>query len=113
MRGSHVLGGGRSVIPAVGRPLLVALIVAMLAAALVPFFGTNGSGASGGLAVEQSTMPSAGRASGLHVVPPAPLTSRNTVLAFPPPPIMARAAYLVDMESGKVLYQKNANARLP
>jgi hypothetical protein len=35
------------------------------------------------------------------------------VLAFPAPPIQARAAYLVDMESGRVLYTKNPDARLP
>lgn len=43
---------------------------------------------------------------------PAPLSAASTVLAYPAPPIQARAAILVDTRSGAVLYQKNADARL-
>jgi D-alanyl-D-alanine carboxypeptidase len=45
--------------------------------------------------------------------PPPPLTARNTVLGYAAPPIMAKAAYLIDMKTGKVLFAKNAHARLP
>ncbi|GAC1445371.1 MAG: hypothetical protein NVSMB52_06270 [Chloroflexota bacterium] len=40
------------------------------------------------------------------------LTASLTVLAFPRPPIAARAALLIDMRTGKTLYSKNANDRL-
>lgn len=46
-------------------------------------------------------------------VPVVHLSASNTVLAYPGPPVLARAAYLVDMDSGQVLFQKNADARLP
>jgi len=42
-----------------------------------------------------------------------PLSAASTVLAYAPPPIQARAAFLVDMQSGKVLYEKNPDQRLP
>lgn len=45
-------------------------------------------------------------------VPRPRLSAANTVLAYPGPPVMARAAYLVDMNTGKVLFRKNANQRL-
>ena len=45
--------------------------------------------------------------------PPPPLTALNTVLGYAPPPIVARAAYLIDLKSGHVLYSKNAHERLP
>ncbi|MGH2443369.1 MAG: serine hydrolase [Chloroflexota bacterium] len=41
------------------------------------------------------------------------LTAANTVLRYPAPPIEARAAFLIDMSSRQVLYQKNANEQLP
>lgn len=44
---------------------------------------------------------------------PRPLTSATTVLAFESPPIQARAAFLIDMTSHRVLYTKNADVRLP
>jgi len=44
---------------------------------------------------------------------PAPLTADSTVLAYPPPPIQARAALLIDEATGEILYSKNANAELP
>lgn len=44
-------------------------------------------------------------------VPPVRLTAANTVLDYPAPPVSATAAYLVDMDTGKVLFKKNANAR--
>ncbi len=49
-------------------------------------------------------------------IPPSPpqrLTAENTVLGYAPPPIMARAAYLIDLTTGRVLFTKNANQRLP
>ncbi len=44
-------------------------------------------------------------------IPPVHLTAANTVLDYPAPPISATSAYLVDMDSGKVLFKKNADAR--
>ncbi|HEX8917537.1 MAG TPA: D-alanyl-D-alanine carboxypeptidase family protein, partial [Chloroflexota bacterium] len=44
---------------------------------------------------------------------PHPLTAADTVLRFAPPPILARAAYLIDQETGAVLYAKNPTMRLP
>lgn len=41
-----------------------------------------------------------------------PLSAASTVLAYAPPPIQARAAFLVDMQTGKVLYEKNPDQRL-
>ncbi|MGI8825585.1 MAG: serine hydrolase [Chloroflexota bacterium] len=41
------------------------------------------------------------------------LDAADTVLAYPQPPILARAAILEDMETGRVLYAKNVNERLP
>lgn len=41
------------------------------------------------------------------------LSASTTVLAYPPPPIQARAAFLVDLTTGRVLYARNADARLP
>lgn len=41
------------------------------------------------------------------------LTAENTVLGYVPPPVMARAAYLIDLPTGRVLYAKNADHRLP
>jgi D-alanyl-D-alanine carboxypeptidase len=46
------------------------------------------------------------------LVPPPRLRAATTVLAYPGPPVLARAAYLVDMDTGKVLFRKNANQRL-
>ena len=46
-------------------------------------------------------------------LPPRRLTAENTVLGYAAPPIVARAAYLVDLKSGRVLFAKNANDRLP
>src|SRR5947209_3875604 len=47
--------------------------------------------------------------------PPVPphLTAENTVLHYAPPPVMAKAVYLVDLTTGRVLIAKNANQRLP
>ncbi len=45
--------------------------------------------------------------------PPPRLTARNTVLGYAPPPIMAKAAYLIDLKTAQVLFAKNANQRLP
>ncbi|MGH2447310.1 MAG: serine hydrolase [Chloroflexota bacterium] len=45
--------------------------------------------------------------------PAPPPSAATTTLAFPVPPIRARSAYLLDFDTGKVLYQKNANAPLP
>jgi len=45
--------------------------------------------------------------------PPVPLSASTTVLAYPPPPIQAKAAFLVDMGTGAVLYAKNPDERLP
>lgn len=45
-------------------------------------------------------------------IPPVRLTAATTVLDYLAPPVSATAAYLVDMDTGKVLYSKNANARL-
>src|SRR5205823_3825579 len=42
-----------------------------------------------------------------------PLSAATTVLAYPPPPIQARAAFLEDMQTGKVLFEQNADERLP
>jgi len=44
---------------------------------------------------------------------PAPQTAATTVLAYPAPPIQAKAALLIDASDGQVLYSKNANAELP
>ncbi len=44
---------------------------------------------------------------------PNRLSAAETVLAYPPPPIEARAAYLVDLTSHRVLFSQNANAELP
>ena len=44
---------------------------------------------------------------------PVRLSPWTTVLAYPPPPIQARAAILVDTESGRVLYSKDPDRRLP
>ena len=41
-----------------------------------------------------------------------PLSMTSTVLAYAPPPIQARAAFLVDMQTGKVLFEKNPDLRL-
>lgn len=41
------------------------------------------------------------------------LTALTTVLAYPAPPIQAKAAYLIDVTSHQVLYARNADARLP
>ncbi len=41
-----------------------------------------------------------------------PLSAASTVLAYARPPIQARAAFLVDMQTGKVLYEKNPDQRL-
>lgn len=48
-------------------------------------------------------------------IPPLPprLVNRNAVLSYAPPPIMARAAYSIDLTTGHVLFAKNANRRLP
>jgi len=35
------------------------------------------------------------------------------VLGYAPPPIKARAAYLIDLKTGRVLFSKNADQRLP
>jgi D-alanyl-D-alanine carboxypeptidase len=45
-------------------------------------------------------------------VPTPRLSAATTVLDYPGPPVLARAAYLVDMDTGKVLFQKDANQRL-
>lgn len=45
-------------------------------------------------------------------VPRAP-DAASTILAFPQPPIAARAAILVDLRTGRVLFSKNADERLP
>jgi D-alanyl-D-alanine carboxypeptidase len=62
--------------------------------------------------------PSSNRASArtrAKIPPPPPfrLTAENTVLGYAPPPIKARAAYLIDLTSGRVLFSKNADQRLP
>lgn len=44
---------------------------------------------------------------------PVPLGIWNTVLGYPAPPIQASAAFLMDMRTGKILYEKNPDARLP
>lgn len=44
---------------------------------------------------------------------PRKLSAATTVLAYPAPPVQARAAVLVDLTSGATLYAKNADARLP
>src|SRR5579884_1207712 len=44
---------------------------------------------------------------------PVVLDAATTVLNYPPPPLRARAAILVDERTGKVLYAMNADARLP
>ncbi len=44
---------------------------------------------------------------------PVPLSAATTVLDYPPPPILARAAILVDMQTGKVLFAQHADERLP
>lgn len=48
-----------------------------------------------------------------RVVRAAPLTVATSTLHFPAPPIRARAAILLDMRTGAVLYRKDADARLP
>jgi D-alanyl-D-alanine carboxypeptidase len=48
-----------------------------------------------------------------HYLRPVPLTAATTVLAYPAPPVMARAAMLVDLDDGKVLYSKNPDEPLP
>lgn len=45
--------------------------------------------------------------------PALPLSARTTVLAYPAPPIQARAAYLLDLNNNQVLYAKNPDERLP
>jgi D-alanyl-D-alanine carboxypeptidase len=96
------------------RPLALAVVLAVSVAGFVPFFGPDSEGHSAlNGVVERGISASPLTARGLRLLPPAPLTSQNTVLAFPAPPIAARAAYLVDMDSGRVLFEKNADARLP
>lgn len=41
------------------------------------------------------------------------LTAADTVLAYPTPPVRARASFLMDLKTGKVLFAHNADARLP
>ena len=41
------------------------------------------------------------------------LNAGDTTVGFPAPPILAKAAYLVDLETGRVLFAKNAHDRLP
>lgn len=41
------------------------------------------------------------------------VSAATTVLAYPAPPIQARAAFLLDMGTLRVLYAKNPNERLP
>lgn len=48
----------------------------------------------------------------MSALPPR-LTAHNTVLGYAPPPIAARAAYLIDLATGHVLFAQNANQRLP
>lgn len=44
---------------------------------------------------------------------PRPLSADTTVSAYPAPPLRAKAAILVDLDTGKVLLAQNADARLP
>src|SRR5690348_283177 len=46
---------------------------------------------------------------------PAPvvLSAENTVLAYAPPPVRARAAILVDLETGRTLFRRHDQWRLP
>jgi hypothetical protein len=48
-----------------------------------------------------------------HAPPAATLDASTTVLNFPPPPIRARAAYLIDMDTHRVLYARHAGEELP
>lgn len=43
----------------------------------------------------------------------APVPAAAAIRPFPPPPIQARAAFLVDMGRGQVLFVKNPDERLP
>ena len=42
-----------------------------------------------------------------------PLDADSTVLAYPPPPLNARAAVLIDLHTGQTLLAKNPDERLP
>lgn len=99
------------------RPLVAVAIFPVCLVAILPFFRTSAASfppAHG--SAERSSDPALNarsQAARLHLVPTAPLTANNTILAYPAPPVAARAAYLVDVQTGKVLYEKNPDARLP
>jgi D-alanyl-D-alanine carboxypeptidase len=95
----------------VSRGMGAAVLLVGCAAALAPSWSTRASThtAIGSSARGRHTVHAASHRN--RIRQPA-LTAAGSTLHFAAPPVQARAAYLVDMDSGRTLYARNADARL-
>jgi D-alanyl-D-alanine carboxypeptidase len=100
---------------AISRRVLVVLALGVIAAASVVYLPTAGASSRPS---PPKLLPagSAKRVTGTRArhAPSSPaLTLATSTLHFAAPPIRARAAFLMDLGTGRVLFSQNANQRLP